>query len=47
MLQSRRRKDRMPARAKPTADIVLPLYNEAEAFEQTYRGLRAVIDRLP
>jgi dolichol-phosphate mannosyltransferase len=32
---------------KSTADIVLPLYNEADAFEQTYRGLRAVIDKLP
>lgn len=47
MLQSRRRKDRMPPRAKGTVDIVLPLYNEVEAFEQTYHGLRAVIDRLP
>jgi dolichol-phosphate mannosyltransferase len=37
----------MPTRAKSTADIVLPLYNEADAFEQTYRGLRAVIDKLP
>jgi dolichol-phosphate mannosyltransferase len=37
----------MPARVKSTADIVLPLYNEADAFEQTYRGLRAVIDKLP
>jgi len=37
----------MPPRAKSTVDIVLPLYNEVDAFEQTYRGLRAVIDRLP
>jgi dolichol-phosphate mannosyltransferase len=37
----------MPAREKSTADIVIPLYNEADAFERTYRGLRAVIDKLP
>jgi dolichol-phosphate mannosyltransferase len=37
----------MPAPAKSTADIVIPLYNEADAFERTYRGLRAVIDKLP
>jgi dolichol-phosphate mannosyltransferase len=47
MIQSRRRKDRVPRRLKPTVDIVLPLYNEADVFEHTYRGLRNVIDSLP
>jgi dolichol-phosphate mannosyltransferase len=32
---------------KPSVDIVLPLFNEADVFERTYDGLRAVIDRLP
>jgi glycosyltransferase involved in cell wall biosynthesis len=47
MLQSRRRKDRVPRATKSTVDIVLPLYNEADVFEQTYQELRAVIDKLP
>jgi dolichol-phosphate mannosyltransferase len=42
-----RRKGRAPVRRKPSVDIVLPLFDEAEAFEGTYRGLRAVIDKLP
>ncbi|HSR20595.1 MAG TPA: glycosyltransferase family 2 protein [Anaerolineales bacterium] len=37
----------MPRRLKTTVDIVLPLYNEVETFEQTYRELRAVVDSLP
>ena len=47
MLQSRRRKDRVTRRAKSTVDIVLPLYNEADAFEETYGRIRAVVDALP
>lgn len=37
----------MPRRSNSTVDIVLPIYNEAAVFEQTYRALRRVIDRLP
>jgi glycosyltransferase involved in cell wall biosynthesis len=47
MLESRRRKERVPRRTRSTVDIVLPLYNEADVFEQTYRGLSAVIRALP
>ncbi|MFH1184775.1 MAG: glycosyltransferase family 2 protein [Chloroflexota bacterium] len=37
----------MPRKSKSTVDIVLPLYNEVDVFEHTYRRLRAVIDALP
>jgi dolichol-phosphate mannosyltransferase len=37
----------VPRRPKTTVDIVLPHYNEAEAFEETYGRLRAVVDKLP
>jgi len=47
MLQSRSRKDRVPRRSKSTVDIVLPLFNEADVFEQTYRGVCTVINALP
>jgi glycosyltransferase involved in cell wall biosynthesis len=43
----RRRKDRVPINRKASVDIVLPLFDEADAFERTYRGLRAIIDALP
>ena len=37
----------MPRRRRVTVDIVLPLYNEKDGFERTYRDLRAAIDKLP
>lgn len=47
MIQSRRNKVRVPRKTRPLVDIVLPLFNEADVFEQTYSALRAVIDPLP
>jgi polyisoprenyl-phosphate glycosyltransferase len=43
---SRQRK-RPHTRPRATVDIVLPLFNEAEGFERTYKELRAAIASLP
>jgi len=37
----------MPVRSNAQVDIVVPLYNEADVFEQTYRDLCGVINKLP
>lgn len=37
----------MPRKSHLSVDIVIPVYNEAGVIEQTYAGLRAVIDSLP
>lgn len=34
-------------RSRVRVDIVLPLYNEIDGFERTYKGLRTAIDPLP
>lgn len=36
----------MPRKPKPSVDIVIPVYNEAGVVEQTFAGLRAVVDSL-
>jgi glycosyltransferase involved in cell wall biosynthesis len=43
---SRPRKAASARKHRLSVDVVIPLYNEAEAFEQTYRALRAVLDPL-
>lgn len=47
VIQSRGRKVRVARKGKSSVDIVFPLFNEADVFEQTYDGLRRVIDTLP
>ena len=37
----------MQRRRRRSVDIVVPLYNEADVFAATYRGLRKIIDLLP
>ncbi len=41
-----RRNARLGRRRPLSVSIVIPLYNEAEVFEQTYRAIRGVIDPL-
>jgi glycosyltransferase involved in cell wall biosynthesis len=40
------RKSVAARRRRPAVDIVIPIYNEAEVFEQTYRAIRNVVDSL-
>src|SRR5574340_991943 len=47
MNPQRIQKKRKLPRSRGRVDIVLPLYNEVASFENTYKGLRTVIDPLP
>ena len=42
----RRRNAPLARKRRLSVDVVIPLYNEAQVFEQTYRALRLVIDPL-
>jgi polyisoprenyl-phosphate glycosyltransferase len=45
--QSRgRRAAALPRKRRRSVDIVIPIYNEAEVFEKTYRAIRAVLEAL-